>query len=144
MRRRDVRQRIGPADLDLDLARLDDREQLAAHLRHGGDARLMGAERRTRDVDRALAHQDTMDREGFQQVVRMLHWQLNEMLKNEGLSVVPTVGEPFDPYVHEAIEQVVSDAYGEGTVVEEVRKGYKQGDDTLRPARVKVSSGSGA
>jgi molecular chaperone GrpE (heat shock protein) len=39
---------------------------------------------------------------------------------------------------------VASDAYGEGTVVEEVRKGYKQGDDTLRPARVKVSSGSGA
>jgi molecular chaperone GrpE len=96
------------------------------------------------NVDRAVAHQDTMDRDGFQQVVRMLHWQLNEMLKNEGLSVVPTVGEPFDPYVHEAIEQVASDAYGEGTVVEEVRKGYKQGDDTLRPARVKVSSGSGA
>ena len=96
------------------------------------------------NVDRALAHQETMDREGFQQVVRMLHLQLNEMLKNEGLSVVPTVGEPFDPYVHEAIEQVASDAYDEGTVVEEVRKGYKQGDDTLRPARVKVSSGSGA
>ena len=95
------------------------------------------------NVDRALAHQDTMDRDGFQQVVRMLHWQLNEMLKNEGLSVVPTVGAPFDPYVHEAIEQVASDTYGEGTVVEEVRKGYKQGDDTLRPARVKVSSGSG-
>jgi len=96
------------------------------------------------NVDRAMAHQETMDREGFQQVVRMLHRQLNEMLKNEGLSVVPTVGEPFDPYVHEAIEQVASDAYDEGTVVEEVRKGYKQGDDTLRPARVKVSSGAGA
>jgi molecular chaperone GrpE len=57
---------------------------------------------------------------------------------------VPTVGEAFDPYVHEAIEQIASDAYEEGTVVEEVRKGYKQGDETLRPARVKVSSGSRA
>jgi molecular chaperone GrpE len=96
------------------------------------------------NVDRAVAHQETMDRESLQQVVRMLQWQLNELLKQEGLSVVPTVGEPFDPYVHEAIEQVASDAFDEGTVVEEVRKGYKQGDDTLRPARVKVSSGSGA
>ena len=96
------------------------------------------------NVERAMAHQETMDRDGLQQVVRMLQWQLNELLKNEGLSPVPTVGEPFDPYVHEAIEQVASDAYDEGTVVEEVRKGYKQGDDTLRPARVKVSSGAGA
>jgi molecular chaperone GrpE len=96
------------------------------------------------NVDRAVAHQETMDRDGLQQVVRMLQWQLNELLKNEGLSPVPTIGEPFDPYVHEAIEQVASDTYDEGTVVEEVRKGYKQGDDTLRPARVKVSSGSPA
>jgi molecular chaperone GrpE len=96
------------------------------------------------NVDRAMAHYETMDREGLQQVVRMLQWQLNELLKNEGLSPVPTVGEPFDPYVHEAIEQVTSDTYGEGTVVEEVRKGYKQGDETLRPARVKVSSGARA
>lgn len=96
------------------------------------------------NVDRAMAHQETMDREGLQQAIRMLQWQLNELLKNEGLSPVPTVGEPFDPYVHEAVEQVASDAYGEGTVVEEVRKGYKQGDDTLRPARVKVSSGGRA
>lgn len=96
------------------------------------------------NVDRAIAHQETMDREGLQQVVRMLQWQLNELLKNEGLAQVPTVGEPFDPYIHEAIEQVASDRYQEGTVVEEVRKGYKQGEDTLRPARVKVSSGSQA
>ncbi len=96
------------------------------------------------NVDRAITHQETLDRDGLQQVVRMLQWQLNELLKNEGLSPVPTVGEAFDPYVHEAIEQIASDAYEEGTVVEEVRKGYKQGDETLRPARVKVSSGSRA
>jgi molecular chaperone GrpE len=96
------------------------------------------------NVDRAVAHQETMDREGMQQVVRMLQTQLNELLKREGLSVVPTVGEPFDPYVHEAIEQVASNQYHEGTVAEEVRKGYKQGEDTLRPARVKVSSGPNA
>jgi molecular chaperone GrpE len=94
------------------------------------------------NLDRALRYQDTLDREGLQQGMRMLEWQLNELLKNEGLTVVPTVGQPFDPYVHEAIESVASDEYPEGIVVEEARKGYKLGDETLRPARVKVSAGA--
>ena len=93
------------------------------------------------NLDRALRYEDSLDRDGLQQGLRMLQWQLNELLKNEGLTVAPTVGEPFDPYVHEAIESVASTEYPEGVVVEEVRKGYKIGDETLRPARVKVSAG---
>jgi len=93
------------------------------------------------NLDRALAYQDTMDRESLQQGMRMLQWQLNELLKAEGLTSVPSVGEQFDPYVHEAIETVASAEHPEGVVVEEVRKGYRLGDETLRPARVKVSSG---
>ncbi|HEX9039339.1 MAG TPA: nucleotide exchange factor GrpE [Ktedonobacterales bacterium] len=93
------------------------------------------------NLERALAFQDTMDRDSLQQGMRMLQWQLNELLKAEGLTAVPTVGEPFDPYVHEAIESVPSADHPEGTVIEEIRRGYKLGEDTLRPARVKVSSG---
>ncbi len=93
------------------------------------------------NLDRALAYQDTMDRDGLQQGMRMLQWQLNELLKAEGLTPVPSVGERFDPYVHEAIETVNTADQPEGMVVEEVRKGYKLGDETLRPARVKVSAG---
>ena len=93
------------------------------------------------NLERALIYQDTMDRDALQQSIRMLQWQLNELLKVEGLTPVPSVGEPFDPYVHEAIETVSSAEHPEGVVVEEVRKGYRLGDETLRPARVKVSSG---
>lgn len=93
------------------------------------------------NLERALAYQDTMDREALQQGMRMLQWQLNELLKAEGLTAVPSVGERFDPYVHEAIESVASEEHPEGVVIEEVRKGYKMGDETLRPARVKVSAG---
>ncbi len=93
------------------------------------------------NLERALVYQDTMDRDALQQGMRMLQWQLNELLKMEGLTPVSSVGEPFDPYVHEAIETVASSEHPEGVVVEEVRKGYKLGDETLRPARVKVSSG---
>ena len=94
------------------------------------------------NVERALAYQDTMDRQGLQQALRMVLWQMNEVLRSEGLTPVPTVGEVFDPYVHEAIEVVEDSDQPEGMVVEEVLKGYKLGDETLRPARVKVSAGN--
>lgn len=93
------------------------------------------------NLERALAFQESMDRESLQQGMRMLQWQLNELLKAEGLTAVPTIGEPFDPYVHEAVESVPSAEHPEGVVIEEIRRGYRIGEETLRPARVKVSSG---
>ena len=93
------------------------------------------------NVERALMYQDTLDKGQLQQTLRMLHWQMNEVLRSEGLNPVPTVGEPFNPYLHEAIEAVENSDQPEGTIVEEARKGYTLGEETLRPARVKVSMG---
>ncbi len=94
------------------------------------------------NVERALAYQDAMDKQALQQTLRMVMWQMNEVMRGEGLTPIPTVGEAFNPYVHEAIEKVEDSDQPEDTVVEEVLKGYKLGDETLRPARVKVSAGT--
>lgn len=94
------------------------------------------------DVERGLVYLDTLDRQGLQQALRMVHWRMNEVMRSEGLNPVPTIGEPFNPYVHEAIEAIENSDKPEGTIVEEVRKGYTLGDETLRPAQVKVSMGS--
>ena len=94
------------------------------------------------NVERALVYQDSLDRQGLQQALRMVQWQMNEVMRGEGLTPIPTVGEAFNPYVHEAIEKVEDSDQPEDTVVEEVLKGYKLGDETLRPARVKVSAGT--
>ncbi len=94
------------------------------------------------NVERALIYQDTMSQQDLQQTLRMFQWQMNEVLRNEGLSPVTTIGETFNPYVHEAIEAVEDSEKPEGTIVEELRKGYTLGSETLRPARVKVSMGS--
>lgn len=93
------------------------------------------------NLDRAMSYTDTMDRDGLQNSLRMVHWQLNELIKTEGLTPVATVGQEFDPRVHEAIESVESSEHPEGQVIEEVRKGYMMGNEMLRPARVKVSAG---
>lgn len=94
------------------------------------------------NVERALVYQDTLDRQGLQQALRMVQWQMNEVLRGQGLAPVATVGEPFNPYLHEAIEAVEDSDKPEGTIVEEVLKGYTLGEETLRPARVKVSMGN--
>jgi molecular chaperone GrpE len=91
------------------------------------------------NLERALVYQDTLDRQGLQQTLRLVAWQMNELIRSEGLTPVPTVGEQFDPYIHEAVEVVEDHEKPEGIVVEEVRKGYKLSDETLRPARVKVT-----
>ena len=94
------------------------------------------------NVERALVYHDTLDRQDLQQALRMVQWQMNEVMRGEGLNPVPTVGEHFNPYVHEAIEAVEDSDKPEGTIVEEVLKCYTLGDETLRPARVKVSMGN--
>jgi len=94
------------------------------------------------NVDRALMYYETMDKQQLQQTLRMVQWQMNEVMRSEGLNQVPTVGETFNPYVHEPIEAVENSDQPEGTIVEEVLKGYTLGDETLRPARVKVSMGN--
>ncbi len=93
------------------------------------------------NVERALIYEDSMDRQQLQHTLRMLQWQMNEVLRGEGLNTVPTVGEAFNPYMHEAVEAVEGSDKPEGTILEELRKGYTIGEETLRPARVKVSVG---
>ena len=94
------------------------------------------------NVERALIYQETMDRQALQQTLRMLMWQMNEVMKGEGLTPIATVGEKLNPYEHEAIELVENSDQPEDTIVEEVLKGYKMGNETLRAARVKVSAGN--
>lgn len=94
------------------------------------------------NVERALLYEDAMDRQQMQHTLRMLQWQMNEVLRGEGLLPVQAVGEAFNPYVHEAVEAVEDSDKPEGTILEEMRKGYTLGEETLRPARVKVSMGS--
>ena len=63
--------------------------------------------------------------------------QLNDLLKNEGLTEVPAMGEEFDPVQHECIE--TTDGTENNKIVEVFNKGYKLNNKLLRPSRVKVS-----
>lgn len=66
--------------------------------------------------------------------------QLQQVLSEEGVQKIPTEGQRFDPNLHEAIEEVQSDAPAH-QIVEEVLAGYILGDKVIRHAKVKVSKG---
>lgn len=55
-----------------------------------------------------------------------------------GVEPVESVGQPFDPQLHEAVETAEVEPEMEGKVIAEYSRGYKIGDRLLRPARVKV------
>jgi len=73
------------------------------------------------------------------QGIRMIQHEMWEFLSGNGLSKIETVGKPFNPEQHEALESVEEDSHPEGTVVEEVRPGYLLNGKLLRPASVKIS-----
>jgi len=92
------------------------------------------------NFERALtAAQTAEDKDSFIKGVDMIFRQFNQVLQQEGLAQMETVGQPFNPDFHQAIMQVESDEHEEGIVVEEVQRGYMLKDKVLRPAMVKVS-----
>ncbi len=69
----------------------------------------------------------------------MILTQFKDVLAFHGVAPIPTQGVAFDPHEHEAVEVVESDELPPGTILEEFTRGYKMGDRTIRPARVKTS-----
>ncbi|MFZ9919785.1 MAG: nucleotide exchange factor GrpE [Terrimicrobiaceae bacterium] len=76
------------------------------------------------------------------QGMSMVHKQLQDFLKNNGLEEVQAEGEAFDPNKHDAVSQEFSTEIPEGHVVRQVRKGYKIKDRLVRASSVIVSKGA--
>ena len=91
------------------------------------------------NLDRAIKHapKDLVDHDyvkGVQGVVK----QFEQCMQNLGIERIKTVGEPFDPKLHEAVH--MEDGEGDQEmVIEELQPGYKMGDEVIRHAMVKVS-----
>lgn len=90
--------------------------------------------------ERASAHRaEKEDAKALRTGFDLLHRQLLEAARKVGLEPVAALDQPFDPHLHEAIEMIDTDSAPEGTVVEELQRGYKLKDRLIRPAMVKVA-----
>ena len=76
--------------------------------------------------------------------VALIYRKLQAILEAEGLALMETEGQSFDPLVHEAVTYEESAEHQEGQIIGEVQRGYKLGDRVLRPALVRVAKGKPA
>lgn len=93
------------------------------------------------NLRRAL-QQEAQEVDALKQGIELIGGQFNDVLKGYGLAEIESVGQPFDPKVHEALAEVPGTEHPPGTVIEEMEKGYKLNDKVVRYARVVVSKAS--
>lgn len=89
--------------------------------------------------DLALQHTEDAP-SSLSQGIKALHRRLLTLLEQQKVEPIRSLGEAFDPRIHEAIDSSPSDEYKPGIVIEEIQRGYRRGDDLLRPARVRVAA----
>lgn len=77
--------------------------------------------------------------EVFSEGVEMILNQLHKLLKDNGVEKVKTIGERFDPHIHEAIATIETDKYEEDIIAEEISSGYLINGKLLRAAKVRIS-----
>jgi molecular chaperone GrpE len=87
--------------------------------------------------ERAL--KTTGDSGEFRSGIELIYRQFQDALQKIGVQPIPSVGQIFDPRVHEAIEMVDTSEVPDHQVVDELQRGYKFKDRLLRPAMVRVA-----
>ncbi|ANX12966.1 nucleotide exchange factor GrpE [Fictibacillus arsenicus] len=126
---------------DYDNFRRRTREEQAASLKYKSQSLLEQLLPALDNFERALKTEATNEQtQTLIQGMEMVYRQLADALKQEGLTEVPTVGEKFDPNMHQAVMQVEDSEYESNTVIEELQKGYMLKDRVIRPAMVKVNA----
>jgi molecular chaperone GrpE len=90
------------------------------------------------NLERALATANP-EEDHLAEGVRLVHAELVNTLERNGITPFDPAGELFDPAVHEALSTRPGEN-GSGVVLDVVEKGYKLGDNVIRPARVIVSA----
>jgi len=68
----------------------------------------------------------------------MIKSQLRDFLRSQGAEEVKSLGQKFDPNLHEVVEEIEMKDRGKGVIVGEIQKGYKINGRLLRPAKVKI------
>ncbi|HCU6969425.1 nucleotide exchange factor GrpE [Staphylococcus aureus] len=92
------------------------------------------------NIERALQIEgDDETFKSLQKGVQMVHESLINALKDNGLEVIKTEGEAFDPNIHQAVVQDDNPDFKSGEITQELQKGYKLKDRVLRPSMVKVN-----
>lgn len=76
----------------------------------------------------------------YKQGVELVLKQFKDVLNSKGVEEIKTVGETFDPQLHEAVSSIQDENLGEKEIAQEYRKGYKIGNRVIRHSMVVVAN----
>jgi molecular chaperone GrpE len=91
------------------------------------------------NLERALASGTSPGSPQFRQGVEMTLQQLQQLLRQHGIEIQESVGQPFDPHRHEAVSQGHDPAQPDRAIIEVLQRGYRRGEKVFRPAKVVVN-----
>jgi len=94
--------------------------------------------------ERALATKSDGNEEQHRLGFELIYKQLSDAMSRNGLERIAAKGQPFDPFVHQAVERVETAEVEEGTVLEELAPGYRFRGSVLRPSMVRVAAAPAA
>lgn len=93
------------------------------------------------DIDRAqMSLNESMPAEKILESLKVVFNSLGRCLDQAGIKPMEPVGQPFDPRLHEPVQQMETTEFPDGYVMQELRRGYVLGDKVVRPALVNVAS----
>jgi molecular chaperone GrpE len=96
------------------------------------------------NMERAMALVEAEDaNDAFVIGVKGILQQMLQVLTDSGVETIDAADVPFNVDIHEAVSMVEDKARPDGTVAQVFQKGYRQGNQLLRPARVVVTRGGG-
>lgn len=81
------------------------------------------------------AYEDDNPKEGL----KLLLANINTFLEKENIQQIDCKGKPFDHSLHHAVTVIQDNSCEDNIIVDEIKKGYKQGDILLRPSHVVVA-----
>lgn len=111
-------------------------KNMSEHIKYANEGLILKIVDIYEDLERAL--QSAEEGDNLKSGVELIYKNLKELLKKEGLSEIPTEGEKFDPYKHEAVMTEKHEDYESGVVTEALAKGYTLNDKIIKCAMVKV------
>jgi len=92
------------------------------------------------NLERAAQHAESaQDVKALAEGLKMVLRQFEDALSTVGIQRIASVGKPFDPSEHEAVQHVQTDEVPPGAVAQELRAGYRWQDRLIRPALVVVA-----
>jgi len=108
--------------------------------RTGGESVIISLLPVVDDFDRAIVSMgDTDDCTAIKQGLELINTKLSAFLKQNGVSEIKAINEPFNPDIHEAVTSTpVDDESLKGKVIEVIRKGYTLHEKVIRFPKVVV------